>query len=785
MQFKKWSKIYKTILGITAIIILLAIAIIVFISPITKYLIEKYDEKYTGRQITVDWVYVNPFTGYLLFNNLTIYELKSDSVFISSDELIADFSVYKIFNKNYEITELTFDKPKFTVIQNQTEFNFNSIIDKFVSKEKTDTTEEPVHFSLLNLNINDGVFYYKDSRIPINYFIKKVNISSEGYSWNIDSIETKFTFESGIKTGVAKGDFSINLKNLNYRLAAVVNKFDLQIIDQYLNALTNYGKFSATLDADIKAFGNFSSGENINLKGLLAINEFHFGKNPKEDYASFKKLVVAINELSPKNKKYNFDSIYLNKPYFKYERYDSLDNIQTIFGGKGSNIKSAKANTAQFNLIFEIADYVKILAKNFFRSDYKINRVAIYNGNLKYNDYALSEKFSVGLSPFSFYADSIDKKHLRVNASISSGLKPFGNANIKLSVNPKDSTDFDLNYEFKNIPITMFNPYIISYTSYPLDRGTIEIIGNWRVRNGIINSRNHLLVIDPRHSKRVKNKGNKWIPMWLVMAFARERGNVIDYQIPITGNLNKPNFKYRDIIIDIITNILVKPITSPYIFEIKNIETKIEKALTIKWPTRVSVFDRKQKKFTSKMVEFLKQNPNAIIQIYPQHYNLKEKEYILFFEAKKKYYTATKHISAKSLNDFDSTCIERMSIKDKDFVKYLNSKTKDKMLFTIQEKCSKLVGNSTVNLKFKQLNAERANVFMQYFKDEQVEKQIQILKRKTVIPYNGFSFYKIVYKEEFPNALVKAYKKLEDLNDEEPRIQFKEIREKMMIPFNF
>ena len=57
---------------------------------------------------------------------------------------------------------------------------------------------------------------------------------------------------------------------------------------------------------------------------------------------------------------------------------------------------------------------------------------------------------------------------------------------VDLSINPKDSSDFDLQYHFQKLPVSMFNPYIISYTSFPLDRGTIEFKGTWNVRNGMI-----------------------------------------------------------------------------------------------------------------------------------------------------------------------------------------------------------------------------------------------------------------------------------------------------------
>ena len=68
------NRFKKILLIVTASIVGLVILVILFISPITKYLIEKYDETYTGRQITLDLAYVNPFTGFVHFKNLKIFE---------------------------------------------------------------------------------------------------------------------------------------------------------------------------------------------------------------------------------------------------------------------------------------------------------------------------------------------------------------------------------------------------------------------------------------------------------------------------------------------------------------------------------------------------------------------------------------------------------------------------------------------------------------------------------------------------------------------------------------
>jgi len=79
--------------------------------------------------------------------------------------------------------------------------------------------------------------------------------------------------------------------------------------------LINYGYFSANLDLDIKSTGNFKDEEDINAKGLVILNDFHLGKYPGDDYASCDKMVLKIDEMSPKNHQYNFDSLSLTHPF--------------------------------------------------------------------------------------------------------------------------------------------------------------------------------------------------------------------------------------------------------------------------------------------------------------------------------------------------------------------------------------------------------------------------------------------------------------------------------------
>jgi hypothetical protein len=757
-------------------IIVVPVILILFISPLTKYLVEKYDVKYTGREIKMDWAYVNPFTGYVYFSNLKIYESKSDSTFFSTNSVSANFSMRKLFSKTYEIEELTLNKPRGIIIQDKKNLNLDDLIEKFSSSDHKDKPGAPVKFSILSIIINDGEIYYREITTPVNIFITKLDLESTGIRWNSDTIAAKFSFLSGTGNGNMNGDFTINTNNLDYSLAAIIKNLNLDFINQYLAGLSNSGKFRASLDGNFKAAGNLNDAEELDANGKIIVSQFHFGRDTIDDFASFDKLVIDINQLNPKGHKYSFDSLLLDHPYFKYEAYDYLDNVETMFGEKGALVTAAQSNPEKFNLVLEIGKYIKLISRNFFSSDYQVNRLAISNGDMQYNDYSMNEKFSLSASPLFVTADSIDKKHKRVALTFKSEVQPYGTASLFLSINPNDSSDFDMNYHFEKFPVSMFNPYLVTYTSFPLDRGTLEMNGQWSVRNGFIQSTNHLLVIDPRVSKRIRKQDSKWIPLPLIMAFVRERGNVIDYEIPITGDIKNPAFHLKDVFADLVKNIFIKPPTTPYRFEVRSTEKEVEQSVNVKWEMRQDVLGPHQEKFIHKMADFLEETPAASIDVYPTEYAEKEKEFILFFEAKKKYFLLMN--GGKSFTGKDSIEIDRTQIKDSLFVDYLNKLCHDSMLNTIQQKCNRFLGAGFVDLKFNQLENKRNEAFRYYFKLNGTNDRVHIHSSKEEIPYNGFSYFKIKYNSEIPKSLADAYLKMEKLNSEAPRIRYFRLRKK-------
>jgi hypothetical protein len=244
----------------------------------------------------------------------------------------------------------------------------------------------------------------------------------------------------------------------------------------------------------------------------------------------------------------------------------------------------------------------------------------------------------------------------------------------------------------------------------------------------------------------------------------------------MAGKLNDPDFKLSVLLGEVLKNIFVKPPFTPYIAKVTAVENVVEKMLYLKWEMRSSELTDEQEEFVREMSDFLKKNPNASLTVSPTYYGVKEKEYILLYEAKKKYVLATQKRKTNIISEDDSLAIDKMSVKDSNFVHYLTAQPGVELMYSVQEKCEHLLGSTLINTKFTQLTKDRKEKFLSYFKANGTASQVKFATAKDVIPFNGFSNYAIEYAGDAPDKLIKAYDKLVSLNNMNPRSKYKSKR---------
>jgi hypothetical protein len=507
------KKAAKFLLKLVVVVLIIMVVIILVLSPLTKYLIRKYDVKYTGREIDVSHVFINPFTGRLNLKDLKIHEPNSDSIFLSFHRLSVNLSILKLLSGTYEVSSLKLDQPVVNVIRKNSIFNFTDLINRFISKP-VDTTKGPVHMNILNIMLTGGEINYSEPASGTRLAISDIGFSSPGKYWDRDSVNGEFSLRPD--TGYLNGNFMVNTGNKDYRFAIKAGNFALSAFNDFLKGFIRNPSMFATIYASLAASGNYGDPMNVNARGRLEVDNFRIGSAKQENVAAFRKFVVKIDEVDIKKSILHLDTLLIDSLYVKYEKYDTLDNIRRMLTGRKST--SAKPDTVN-------------LALKFMNSDYYINDLELRKANLRFNDYSVAEKFSMAFNPFTIKTDSVDKEKRRIKISIDSKIEPYGSFSAFISMNPVNPKNMSGEYQLTNLPASLFNPYINTYTSYMLNRGRIQMKGNWSIRNDNIQNMNHFVVLDPSDILRSEGKDSKRIPLPLIMAFARERGRVIDYEI--------------------------------------------------------------------------------------------------------------------------------------------------------------------------------------------------------------------------------------------------------------
>jgi len=775
----KKKRLLKFIKRTLIVLVSLFILLLFLLPPIAKYVIEKYDTKFVGREVTMDLPYINPLTGYISLNNLKMFEENSDSIFFSADNLAVNIEMWSLFKKEYKTSSISIDKPYVKIIQVDSTFNFADIITHFAKDSTKEKPKKDTFWELSNVSITAGHFVYQADAIPITLDIIDFEFLAETIGGENDTIASQFSFNSGLSHGSVRGKYRMNLDSLAFKMMVRVDTFDLGFLENYVANIANFAHVSGDLTAQLNAVGNFKNAKDISTSGNISIDDFHAGKAKDDDYIAFNRFHITYKQISPLKEIYDIDSICLDAPYFVYEKFTDLDNIQAMFGEGGEKASSQKSNSSNPNFLFSIAKYVAALSTNFFRSNFNVKKIEISNGNFVYNDFSTPEKFSVATKSLSLNVDSISKKKDWVDFVLKSDIKPYGDLYLKLRMNPNDAKDFKIDYKLKGVAASMLNPYLLAASSFPLDRGTIEVDGAWRVNNGEIVSTNNLLVIDPRIGQRQIMNGAKWLPIRLGMFFVRERGNVIDYEIPIKGNLNNPDYKFADVIFDILENIFIKPATPFYNHKVKTVEQEIEKSFALKMEWKEARLMKNEVKFIHYIADYLRDNPDAEIKVEYFPYVEKERQYIAFFEAKKQYYLAKGLLESVTTED-DSLYIDELDVHDSLFTKYLKTKVSNSLIFTNHERSQALVGQSKINSIYKTLTEKRLTMMKNAFEYEGVSDQVKFDKTKhNIVPYDGFSFFKITYQGELPDYLTMAYDEMNNLNSLRPRKKYKSKRKEI------
>jgi hypothetical protein len=122
----------------------------------------------------------------------------------------------------------------------------------------------------------------------------------------------------------------------------------------------------------------------------------------------------------------------------------------------------------------------------------------------------------------------------------------------------------DLTMSFRNIELSIFNPYSGKWAGYDIAKGKLTTDMHYKVVDRKLDAEHHILIDQLEFGEKTASKDAVSLPVKLAVALLKDRNGVIDLPLPVTGSLDDPKFRLSGIIWKVLVNILEKAVTAPF-----------------------------------------------------------------------------------------------------------------------------------------------------------------------------------------------------------------------------
>ncbi|MCK4819038.1 DUF748 domain-containing protein, partial [bacterium] len=302
----------KKILIIIAIIILVLFLVgLIITPPIARTYLVKNSPDLIGRQIALEKLKLNYFRMSVELRDFVLYEEDGETPFVSFDQLYVNIAPWHLFGSELVVQNLLLDGLKINVIQNDTAFNFDSMLAYFKSdSSSTDTIVEdsiqrdPYKFHLSNLELKRGEFYYMDSTVGEDVSMVNLNLFVPYIGWNQEDTSDaglKFFFANG---GYFQSTFQVDPISGSFDAELTIDKLDLGTFQGYVTRNIAIDTLQGSFDTYLKIKGNTNFIDSLSIDGWADLVKLNITSNGNKDLASIDSLYCNFEQLQPLMNRY-------------------------------------------------------------------------------------------------------------------------------------------------------------------------------------------------------------------------------------------------------------------------------------------------------------------------------------------------------------------------------------------------------------------------------------------------------------------------------------------------
>jgi len=358
-------------------------------------------------------------------------------------------------------------------------------------------------------------------------------------------------------------------------------------IAHYTSMTLLQGKLGSRLDIERKADGTLAVKGNTFVADLRTVDN-----QLKQDFVRWKGLRVADMSYVSRPASLRIGSITALEPYARVivapDRTINVKQVLTPPGATGtaaapargaapappaasapaaapaaSALPAAATSGAGNGSPLQTAAVAAAPATPFPMS---IGAIRLVSGSANYADLWIKPSFAIGIQALGGTVSGLSSDpRSRAKVKLDGKVERYSPITIAGTVNLLSAALYtDIHMSFKDLDLTVVNPYSGYFTGYRIDKGKLSVDVSYKIDQRKLAAAQHFVVDQLEIGDRVESPEATHLPLKLAVALLRDRNGLIDLNLPMSGSLDDPTFRIGPILWKIFVNLVVKAATAPF-----------------------------------------------------------------------------------------------------------------------------------------------------------------------------------------------------------------------------
>ncbi|MDI2592030.1 DUF748 domain-containing protein [Pseudomonas sp. N3-W] len=375
---------------------------------------------------------------------------------------------------------------------------------------------------------------------------------------NFDSLNgSPFTLklDTGLgKQGKITADGEVNLAPVSAKLKVQTKDIDLRVAQSYITPFIRLELRSGMLGSDLAVNLKSTDPLAFSVTGRAQVDQLHTLDTLKNrDFLKWQQLVLeGLNYQHGDS--LSIDKVNLFQPYSRFmindDRTTNIDDL-LIPQPAGSGAKTAAAKPA---------------ASNSKPMGIHIGGIAINDGSANFADYSLTPNFATAIQQLNGSIGTIDSRQAKpASVDVKGKVDRYAPVTIKGAVNPFDPmASLDIATSFKRVELTTLTPYSGKFAGYRIRKGRLNLDLHYLITKGQLKAENKVVVEQLELGEKVDSPDATSLPLKLAIALLKDVDGKISIELPVTGDLNNPQFSVMPIVWQTLRNLIVKAAAAPF-----------------------------------------------------------------------------------------------------------------------------------------------------------------------------------------------------------------------------